>query len=102
MCLYELGNVAIAPVTENIFVTESQYEKLKNKFDHKILFYDNDYPGIKSMNKIRKEFPDLHVMYIPRKYGVKDFSDFRKKYGEKKSIDLIESAKLVISGKEKN
>jgi len=50
------------------------------------------------MNKIRKKF-DVNVMFIPRKYKVKDISDFRKKYGYQKTIDLIEQTKLLIHGK---
>ncbi len=46
MCLYELGYTAVAPCSENLFVTESQYKKLKDRFKNIILFYDNDLPGI--------------------------------------------------------
>ena len=34
MCLYEYGISAIAPCSENMFLTDSQYEKLKNRFKH--------------------------------------------------------------------
>lgn len=30
------------------------------------------------MNKIRKKFPDVHVLFIPRHYKAKDISDFIK------------------------
>jgi len=100
MCLYELGITAVAPISENLFITDKQYEKLKSKFKNIHVFYDNDLPGIKNMNKIRKKF-DVNVMYIPRKYGVKDISDFRKKYGYLKTIDFIEQTKLLIDGKNK-
>jgi len=100
MTLYEYGIPAIAPISETIFVERRQYEKLKEKFDNIILFYDNDLPGISSMNKIRKKF-DVDIMFIPRKFGVKDISDFRKKYGFQKTKDLIEQTKLLIDGKSK-
>ena len=102
MALYECNISAIAPLSENQFVTDLQYEKLKSKFKHIILFYDNDLGGISNMNKIRKKFNDVHVVFIPRRYQVKDFSDFRKKYGREKALNLIEEVKLYINGKEEN
>lgn len=102
MCLYELGIPAVAPISENIFITDAQYKKLQEKFKHIILFYDNDIAGIGNMNKIRKEYPDVHVVYIPRRYQVKDISDFRKKYGKRKTADLINECKQAIDGKEDN
>lgn len=32
MTLYEYGITAIAPCSENLFVSETQYKKLQNKF----------------------------------------------------------------------
>lgn len=93
MTFYSLGITAIAPNSENLFITEAQYEKLKTKFKHIVLLYDNDLPGIQGMHKIKKAHPELTVMFIPRKYEAKDISDFRKKYGEIKTKELIESAK---------
>ena len=59
MVLYEYGIPAIAPNSETIFVTEAQYQKLKNRFKRIYLFYDSDYAGITSMNQIRKKYSDL-------------------------------------------
>lgn len=81
MCLYELGIPAIAPNSENLFLTEAQYNKLKERFKKIIIFYDSDIAGIHNMNKFRKQFPDLVPFWIPRKYKCKDISDFIKKYG---------------------
>ena len=92
MCLYESGIPAIAPNSENLFITDKQYQKLKQKYRKIFLFYDNDLPGITNANKIRKQYPDLKVIFIPRKYDAKDISDFRKKYGKKKTRQLINSA----------
>lgn len=100
MTLYEYGIPAIAPNSENLFITDRQYQILKNKFKTIILFYDNDLPGIKGMNKIKKKYPELRVLYIPRNYKAKDISDFRKKYGKKRTKELIDQAKSYINGKE--
>ena len=32
MCMYELGIIAIAPNSENLFLNDNQLEKVKNKF----------------------------------------------------------------------
>lgn len=101
-CLYSCGIPAIAPISENCFVTEAQFEKLKHKFKKIILFYDNDMAGITHMNKFRKQFPDVYVVWIPRSYGAKDISDYHKKYGREKTLDLIETAKSKVDAEEKN
>jgi hypothetical protein len=92
MCLYSLGITAIAPNSENLFLTENQYNKLKKRFKRIVLFYDNDLPGIHNMNKIRKKF-NIECMWIPRKYKAKDISDFYKIYGEDRTKELIEYAR---------
>ena len=63
------------------------------RFKKIVLFYDNDLPGIHNMNKFRKQF-DVHCVWIPRKYGAKDISDFYKMYGREKTIELIKSVEL--------
>ena len=44
------------------------------------------------MNKIRKQYRDLIVCMIPRKYEAKDISDFYQKYGRSKTISLIKES----------
>lgn len=95
MTLYSLGITAIAPNSENLFVTEAQWEKLKGRFKNIVLFYDNDLPGISNMNKIHKKF-DIQCFWIPRKYEAKDISDFYSKYGREKTLELINEAKERI------
>ena len=87
MALYEFGIPAIAPNSENLFLTEAQYEKLQTKFQQIYILYDRDLPGVKSANRIRKKFDGLHVLLVPK---VKDFTDYVKKYGTYKTFNLIE------------
>lgn len=101
MVLYELGIPAIAPISENCFLSEAQYTKLSKKFKYIILFYDNDAPGFKAMIKIRKQFPSVIPVWIPRNYDAKDISDFYAKYKHNKTVDLIEKAKEYIRNKTK-
>ena len=93
MALWEFGIIAIAPNSENLFLSENQYRKLKSKFNKLFILYDFDLPGIKSINKIKKEFKDLTILLIPKKYKCKDFSDFVKKYDTCKVFQLIDQAK---------
>ena len=93
MALYEYGIQAIAPCSENLFVTDNQYQKLKAKFKNIFLLYDNDLPGIRASIKIHKKYPELNILFIPKSSKCKDFSDYRKTYGDKKTQELIKQAK---------
>lgn len=88
MTLYSLGITAIAPNSENLFLTNSQYSKLVTRFKRIIILYDNDLAGISNMNKIRKKFK-VDCVWIPRKYKAKDISDFYKLYGRESTLKLI-------------
>lgn len=93
MTLYGFGITAIAPNSENLFITENQYSKLKEKFKNILVVYDNDLAGIEGLKRIKKVFPEIKVAFIPFKYNAKDISDFYKKYGKDKTQELINSAK---------
>ena len=93
MCLYEYGIPAIAPCSENEFLTDSQYQRVKAKYKQIILLWDNDYAGVSNAWKIRNKYSDIKVMFIPKSSGCKDFSDYRKMYGDKKTQQLIQQAK---------
>lgn len=86
MALYEFGITAIAPNSENLFLTIAQYNKLGSKFKYMYLLYDRDLPGVKAANKIRKQFKNIQVLLMPK---VKDFTDYVKKYGTLKTFKLI-------------
>lgn len=94
MLLYEFGIPAVAPISENLFLTDSKYKKLKERFGKIILLYDNDIPGLSAMQKIRKEY-DVTPLWIPRRYA-KDVSDFYALYGRDKTQELINEAKRCI------
>lgn len=98
MVLYEYGITAIAPCSENLFVTETQYNKLKERYKHIYLLYDADLPGVRASKKIKKNFPDVKILLLP--WGTaKDISDYRKMYGHRKTKDLINQALLYYGEK---
>lgn len=88
MLAYELGIPAIAPCSEVLFLSNKQIQHLKKRFKTIVVCYDTDITGIHNLKQIRVKHPDLHTFFIPRKYGVKDISDFFKKYGEEETRRL--------------
>ena len=94
MTLKSFGVNAIAPCSENLFISDKQLEKLQARFKQIYLFYDNDYAGITNMNKIRKKY-NVKCLWIPRKYGVKDISDYCKRYGVTETNKLI---RITLNG----
>lgn len=90
VCLLStLGIPAVAPNSETQFVSDKLLDEFRERFKNIVLLYDSDLTGVKFMNKIRKQHPDLIVCMIPRKYGAKDISDFYQKYGKNKTIEGI-------------
>lgn len=89
MCLYEMGIPAIAPCSEVLFLSEQQLKKLKARFKHIVVLYDNDLPGIAGMRKIKEKHPELKYFWIPRSFQAKDVSDFIKKYGIDKTKEYV-------------
>ena len=89
MALYAYGIPACAPNSETIIPSETIIDDLLERFDHVFCLWDNDYTGVTFLNKIKKKYPKLHCIIIPRKYGAKDFSDFRKLYGKNKTKQYI-------------
>ena len=99
--LSSLGIPAVAPNSETQFVSDKLLDELRERFKNIALLYDNDLTGVRFMNKIRKQYHDLIVCMIPRKYEAKDISDFYQKYGKNKTIELIkESIKQIKREKE--
>lgn len=102
MTLYSMGISAIAPNSETQFISEKILEDLKSRFSNIIVLFDNDYTGISFMNKLKKKFPELLYTWIPFKYESKDISDFYKKYGKNKTLDLIKTFILWLKEHRQN
>lgn len=97
MCLYSFGIPAIAPNSEHLFISESVLKQLKERFKHIIVLYDSDLAGMANMQKFKKQFPELKYTWIPRMYEAKDISDFHKKYGRDKTLEIIKQYILWLS-----
>jgi hypothetical protein len=96
MCLHDLGISAIAPCSENLFIPDNILYKLRQIYKYIIVFYDSDKPGLYNMAKIRRQYPELNYIYIPKTYKCKDISDFYKTYGKRKTLDIIKQYVLWL------
>jgi DNA primase len=90
--LHLLGIPALAPQTESIIPSS-----IIDSFEKSYLFYDNDVAGRKASIKVRNKYTEVPILLIPQEYGVKDISDFIKKYGIDKTKQLIEYGRRRIS-----
>lgn len=97
--LYNLGIPSIAPISENCFLSKTQYNKLKERFKYIIVFYDNDRPGLRAMISIKKTFSEIIPIWIPWRYKAKDISDFYAKYKHEKTLNLISDGRKYIEQK---
>lgn len=102
MCLYSCGITACAPNSENLFISDKVLKDLKSRFENIVVFYDNDRPGLYNMAKIRREHPELTYIFIPRRYGSKDISDFYKDHGRKEALNLIKTFILWLKEHRQN
>lgn len=89
MALYSYGIPACAPNSEVIIPSETTINNLLSRFEHVFALWDNDITGVSFINKIKKKYPQLHCLIIPRKLKAKDFSDLRALYGNKKTREFI-------------
>ena len=79
MVLHKLGYTAIAANSENTLVPEKVVKELSNRFKKIIVLYDTDLPGIHGAKAMRDMYK-LQCILIPRKYKIKDISDFIKEH----------------------
>ena len=96
--LSEYNIPAIAPQSETTFIQPNILEELKTRFKHIVVWFDTDIPGINAMRKLKKQYPEFHYFFIPRKYHAKDFSDFIKLHGKAEGKKLL----LELIGRVKN
>ena len=75
----------IAPDSENSMIQESVMNNLKEKYRNIIVMFDNDEPGIKSMNAYKNKY-DLNFINLNLS---KDLSDSVKDYGKEKVLEKL-------------
>ena len=95
MNLYEFGFVGIAPISENILMTDKQYNRLKEKYNNIIVFFDNDLAGVKGANKYKKKY-NCKCIFIKRNYA-KDISDLYKSISETQFWITVDELNEIIN-----
>lgn len=92
MVLYEFGISSIAPQSESSDIEYSKIKMFRNRFINTTLLFDNDTGGCFGSKKLSEKY-SLTENFIPEEYlinyGIKDISDFRKKFGYEKTKDLL-------------
>lgn len=88
LVLRKMGYNAISLGSENINLSESNYNVLKSRFKHIISLYDSDETGIKYSNKLFETY-NINSYYIPLETECKDISDYIVKYGLEMAIKLL-------------
>lgn len=97
MCMSLFGINAVAPCSESTFVSDEMLSELKARFNHIVVMYDNDKAGLCSMAKIRRNHPELTFVWIPKKFGCKDFSDMYEMYGRNEMNNIIKEARIMVN-----
>lgn len=93
--LYTLGYSAVAPMSEGQILSEQHYLELSRRFERIISFYDFDYTGVCSMNRMKKAYK-MQPIWVPPDYQAKDISDLVEKVGRKETQRLIIFTKSIL------
>lgn len=101
MSLWEFGVTAVAPQNETTLISSQRVKEFKQRFNKLFSLYDFDYTGVKTANRMRRQYgiPRLFLTngrFGYKDYEVKDFSDFVKYHGEEKAVELVKKAKSKI------
>lgn len=96
MALYEFGVYATEVPTETTLLTADQMFMFLQYCDIGVSLFDYDETGIRLANKAKKLYNLEPLMFTKGRYGkpnygVKDFSDFREKYGKDTTLKIIKS-----------
>lgn len=89
MALYAYNIPACAPNSETVIPSQTIIDDLASRFEYVFALWDNDYTGVTFLNKMKRKYPQLHCLIIPKHYNAKDFSDLRALYGEQETKKLI-------------
>ena len=95
MLLHEFNFISCAPNAESITISKSQFDKLNQKFNNIIIFFDNDLAGVQGAHRYKKQF-NRKCIFIKRKYA-KDISDLYKKLSSTQFWIAIDELNKILS-----
>lgn len=90
MVWYKLGYNAIAPHTENMFISPEIVTELKLRFNHIYINYDNDFTGITKSTEFAK-MHNLNTLILPTNSNSKDPFEFVINHSYNELNNLIKS-----------
>lgn len=79
---------SVAPNNETSFFPEPIIPKLNTRFKRKLVWFDQDQGGHIGAKRFEQKY-GWNPIFIPERCGVKDPSDFVKKYGKREFINLL-------------
>lgn len=88
MTLYSLGYSAIAPSSESTLISHTMIEFLKKRFKRVLVYYDNDYPGLKNAYYHSIAYGTDYIFH-PFDEDDKDPSDYYCNHGNEQTQILI-------------
>lgn len=89
MSLFDVVNIpSVGVQNENIIIKESVMDEYFSRFSTVITLFDNDKAG-KRLSEQYKTTYNMKTLFIPKEFGVKDFSDLVKKVGEVKANEIL-------------
>jgi len=89
LVLKSLGGTSIATNNESSWIPDVNFNKLNERYDRIVVFFDNDEAGMKNSLKFSEKYK-IDRMFIPEHYAdTTDIADFRKKYGEIETRQLL-------------
>lgn len=97
MTLSGIDVPSISPNSENILITKNRFEKLKDLYSDVVCLFDNDLPGVKAVQKYKKEY-NIRCVFIKRQYA-KDISDLFKKLTYSNKLQAINELKDILKDK---
>lgn len=100
MVLKELGYDSVAPASETTKIPTNVITNLKQRFNKIYVLYDDDATGQKTSTEMAENH-GFKTIYIPREDGVKDISDYVKKYGLKQGEALIKNLLKIAKNVQK-
>jgi DNA primase len=95
LVLVSLGYNAVAPQSEAATVNKNLISELKSRFKRIVVLYDLDTAGFKHSKQLCLEH-ELECATLPERNDRegKDISDYRKQYGEKETVEILEEISL--------
>lgn len=87
--LKQRGYTAICKTGEGVTWEEHIIKALQTRFKRIVAFYDRDAQGMRNVRSLWKKYK-TDFFFINKKWGVKDITDFYKKYGQEQTKQLLQ------------